>query len=183
MYWKVSGEDGSHTFPSNTGARGAPLSGVPSRTGALLSALGRWRLERWRSMAFFQPRRCCPRLSFWLGSWSPLRFYLHSRGVPRRLLSYVLALFSRSFDRWYLTHWCSFAELSVDSSAGGTSCTSAPPEDADRVKYPSSLASSRGVPVQSGSPSHPGQPPSAAVLVALSSHSFGRWHLIHWRSP
>lgn len=38
--------------------------------------------------------------------------------------------FLRFFDRWYLTHWRSFAALSAGSSVGGTSRTRAPPAGA-----------------------------------------------------
>ena len=44
-----------------------------------------------------------------------------------------MALSSRSFDRWYLTLWHSFAAPSDDSSAGGTSCTRARPDAVDRA--------------------------------------------------
>ena len=51
-------------FAVDSGACGAPLTGVSSCTGALLSALDRWRLGRWcSSTAFLQPSRCYPRLS------------------------------------------------------------------------------------------------------------------------
>ena len=50
--------------PGDTGARGAPSTGVSSRTGALLSALDRWCLGRWRSStALLLPSRCFSQLS------------------------------------------------------------------------------------------------------------------------
>ena len=43
------------------------------------SALDRRRLGWWRSTVLLQPSRCCPQLSFWLGSLDPFWFYLHPR--------------------------------------------------------------------------------------------------------
>ena len=63
---------------------------------------------------------------FWQGSRGPLRFSLHSQERPL-VLALVLALSSRSFDRWYVTHWRSFAALSAGYSTNGTSRTSARP--------------------------------------------------------
>ena len=52
-------------LPGDTGARGAPSTGVSSRTGALLIALDRWRLGQWcSSTAFLQSNRCSPQLSY-----------------------------------------------------------------------------------------------------------------------
>ena len=65
------------------------------------------------------------------GSWGPLRFYPHFQA--RSLVLALVALSSRSFDRWYLTHWRSFAALSAGPSAGGTSRPSAPPGAFDRA--------------------------------------------------
>ena len=52
------------------------------------------------------PTGVLPAIHFWQELWGPLRFYLHiiQVGVPSRPLLVVL-VFSRSFDRWYLTHW------------------------------------------------------------------------------
>ena len=120
-------------FPADIGPRGVPSTGVSSRTGALLRALDRWRLGRWRSTAFLQPSPCGPQLCS--SGWG--RGVLFSSTltpcVPWRLLWYFLALSSRSFARWYLTHWRSFAALSAGSSANGTSRTSAPPGAVDRA--------------------------------------------------
>ena len=57
----------------------------------------------------------------WQGSSSVLP-PLHAHPLALALV----ALFSRSFGRWYRTHWRSFSALSAGSSPGGTSCTSAP---------------------------------------------------------
>ena len=73
-----------------------------------------------------------PAVLFSQGSWGFLRFYLHFQARPLTL-ALVLALSSRSFGRWYLTHWRSFAVLSVGSSIGGTSRTSASPGAVDRA--------------------------------------------------
>ena len=112
-------------FPGDTGARGAPSTGVSSRTGALVSALDRWRLGRWRSFNPADVLPSCPAAV--VGSTSVIPPLQSS--LPWLLLWYLLALSSRSFDRWYLTHWRSFTALSV----GGTSRTSAPSGAVDRA--------------------------------------------------
>ena len=119
-------------------------------------------------------------------SWGPLRCYLHSR-----LASLGCCL--RSFDRWYLTHWRSFAALSVGSSAGGTSRTSAPPGAVDRaddivglwkmiVGFSFNL---RHLHVQARLPRllhwwrSPRAPSTGGTLL---TGALGRWCLRQWRS-
>ena len=51
----------------------------------------------------------------------------------RPLALALVVLSSRSFDRWYLTRWHSFAALSTGSSTGGTSRINAPSDAVDKA--------------------------------------------------
>ena len=76
----------------------------------------------------FDPANDIPScLAGFVGSYSvlpPLR--------ARSLALALVALSSRSFDRWYIVHCHSFVALSAGSSADGTSRTSAPSGAVDR---------------------------------------------------
>ena len=129
------------------------------------------------------------------GSWGPLRFYLHFQA--RSLALALVALSSRSFDRWYLTHWPSFAVLSAGSSTGGASRSNAPPGAIDRADdIPSLWQMTVGFPFNLGhlhiqvslprllhwwhfprAPSAGGTSHTGALRSAL-----GRWCLQQWHS-
>ena len=94
-------------------------NGVFDSRSPVRSALGRWRLERWRSTGLVQPCRCSPQLFFRLGSWNlPLQaraslgctFSSALQALLRPVVHYTLAL---------------SAALSGGFSTGGTLLTSA----------------------------------------------------------
>ena len=179
-------------FPGDTGACGAPSTCVSSRTGALLGALNRWRLGRWRSTAPLQPCQYFP--SCPLG-WGREVLLSSLQTSPPRLLLWWRSSHAPSTDGTF-THWRSFAALSAGSSAGVTSRTSAPPGAVDRTKDTSALrqvivgfSSLDHLHIQASFPRlflwrHSPRAPSTGGTLHIDAlrSALGRWCLRQWHS-
>ena len=108
--------------------------------------------------------------------WGRRVFYSTSGQPPAAAT--LMAHLSRSFDRWLLSHWRFFAAISVGSSAGGTSRTSAPL----LALSTRSIMFSALWQVPWGSCSL-WVTPKSRLTFAQSSRLRGRWFLTHWRYP